>query len=207
VSSTENLRADARGQLLALLCEADRTISELARDLRITANGVRWHLERLEREGLVEHRVVRRGVGKPAHEYRLTSEGSRILSRAYLPVLSGLLSVLRERSGEGEEETLLRAVGRLLAGQAPKPDGAIRQRVNAAVGLLGELGGINTVTEEKGRLWIHGGCCPLRALVPDHPVACKAVEALVETYIGAPVREQCEKHDPPTCHLMVGSAF
>jgi hypothetical protein len=35
------------------------------------------HFEGLEREGIVERREVRQAVEKPAHEYRLTNEGSR----------------------------------------------------------------------------------------------------------------------------------
>lgn len=194
---------DTRGRLLALLCSADRTTSDLARELGISANGVRGHLARLEEEGLVEYRVVRRGVGKPAHEYRLTEEGSRRISRAYLPLLSGLLSGMSGWGRPEEEEALLREAGRTLARQRSKPEGALRKRVDAGVGLLEELGGICTVRKEKDALWIQGACCPLRALVPDHPLACKAVEAMLEEYVGAPVREQCEKHDPPACRLVI----
>lgn len=195
---------DTRGKLLALLCSTDRTTSELARELGISANGVREQLIRLEVEGLVEHRLVRRGVGKPAHQYHLTAEGSLRLSRAYLPLLSGLLAALSERPGAGEEEALLRQAGRTLALQHPTPAGDLRQRVDAAVELLGELGGISTVEEETGDLCIHGLCCPLRALIPDHPLACKAVEAMLGEFIGAPVQEQCDKHDPPACRLVIG---
>lgn len=197
---------DTRGKLLALLCSADRTTSEIARDLKISANGARWHLERLEQERLVERRGVRRGMGKPAHEYRLTTEGSLLLSRAYLPVLSGLLSAMVERNGAGEEEILLRQVGRMLARQHPRPGGTLRERADAAVGLLGQLGGISMVREEKDALWIQGACCPLRALVPNHPLTCKAIEAMLEEYTGAPVREQCKKDDPPNCRLLIGAA-
>lgn len=194
---------DTRGRLLALLCSADRTTSDLAGDLGISANGIRWHLERLEQEGLVQRRVVRRRVGKPAHEYHLTPEGSRRLSRAYLPVLSGLLSVIRNRIGAGDEETLLREVGRMLARQHPGPEGTLRARANAAVVRLGELGGINSIQEEGDGLWILGACCPLRALVPNHPLTCKAIEAFLEEYVDAPVHEQCDKLDPPACRLLV----
>ncbi|MGH7458170.1 MAG: helix-turn-helix transcriptional regulator [Longimicrobiaceae bacterium] len=197
---------DTRGKLLALLCSADRTNSELARELGISTNGVRGHLVRLEEEGLVEHRVVRRGVGKPAHEYHLTSEGSVRLSRAYLPLLSGLLVVVGERAGAGEEETLLREAGRALAPKHSRLEGALRERADAAANLLRKLGGVNTVREDTDGLSIHGVCCPLRALVPDHPLACKAIEAMLAEFIGAPVREQCEKHDPPACRLIVGAA-
>lgn len=204
--SDDSQLEDTRGRLLGLLCSADRTTNELARDLKISANGVRWHLERLEEEGFVERRVVRGGVGKPAHKYRLTNEGSHRLSRAYLPMLSAVLSVVRDGAGAGEEEILLRRVGSMLGQQHPRPNGALRERVDAAADRLGELGGITLVREEDHMVWIHGACCPLRALVPDHPLACTAVEAMLKEYIGAPVREQCRKSDPPTCRFLVGAA-
>ncbi|MBW3629976.1 MAG: ArsR family transcriptional regulator [Gemmatimonadetes bacterium] len=198
--------SDTRRKLLALLCSGDLTTSELARELGITANGARGHLALLEQEGLVERRVVRRGVGKPAHEYRLTAEGSLRLSRAYLPLLSAVLSVVNEQGSAKDEETLLREAGRTLVEQRARPGGALRRRADAAADLLGQLGAIATVREETDALWIEGACCPVRALVPDHPLACKAVEAMLEEYIGARVREQCEKHDPPTCRLIIGAA-
>jgi predicted ArsR family transcriptional regulator len=195
--------ADTRGAILALLCSADRTTSDLARELGISANGVRGHLARLEEEGLVAHRVVARGVGKPAHEYHLTGEGSLRISRAYLPLLSGLLSAMSGWESPEDEDGLLREAGRTLARQRSRPEGALRERVDAGIGLLEELGGICEVSEEKDALWIQGACCPLRALVPDHPLACRAIETMLEEYIGAPVREQCDKDGSPACRMVI----
>lgn len=195
---------DTRGRLLALLCSGNRTSGELARELGISANGVRGHLHILREAGLVEHAVVRRGVGKPAHEYRLTAEGSARLSRVYLPLLAGLLSAARDQGGAKAEETLLRAAGRALAHGHRRPDGDLRARTHAAVDLITALGGISSVREDGDGLAIHGACCLVRALVPDHPLACKAVEAMVTELIGVPVREACEKTMPPVCRLVIG---
>lgn len=204
MSASEHAQVgDTRGKLLALLCSGDLTTGEMAQELGISANGARGHLARLEKEGLVEHRVVRRGVGKPAYEYHLTAEGSLRLSRAYLPLLSELLSAIDGRAGAEREEALLRQSGSTLARRYPTPAGALRERVDAAAGLLQELGAIVRVREDADAFWIHGACCPLRALVPGHPLVCKAIEAMLEEYIGAPVREQCEKHDPPSCRLVI----
>lgn len=197
---------DTRGRILALLCAGSLRVSELAQALGISANGVRGQLAQLEAEGLVEYTVVRRGVGKPAHEYRLTPGGSARLSRAYLPLLHGMLTLMSEGGNQAKSEALLRQVGRRLAREFPKPAGTLRERTEAAVQLLGELGGISLVREEEGVLRIEGVCCPLGALVGDHPVVCKAVEALVEECVGAPVREQCDKVDQPACRMVVAAA-
>ena len=198
---------DTRGRILALLCSGHRTGSELARALGMSANGVRGHLARLEKEGLVEHRVVRRGVGKPAHEYLLTADGSMRLSRGYFPLLSALLSVVRRRGGEAEEEAVLRDAGRAVVQGRRSSGGSLRSRADAAVDLLAELGGINSVREDVDALSIHGTCCVVRGLVPDHPLVCKAVEGMLSEFMGAPVRAKCEtKQVPPICRLVITAA-
>jgi predicted ArsR family transcriptional regulator len=198
---------DSRGRILALLCSANHTGSELARALGMSANGVRGHLERLEKEGLVEHRVVRRGVGKPAHEYLLTADGSMRLSRGYFPLLAALLRVVRGRGGAAEEEAVLREAGRAVVLGRRSPGGSPRSRADAAVDLLAELGGISSVSEDGDALSIRGTCCVVRGLVPDHPLVCKAVEGMLSEFMGAPVRAKCEtKKVPPICRLVIATA-
>jgi predicted ArsR family transcriptional regulator len=197
-------RRDTRATILALLCGGKLTVTELARKQRMSNNTIRAHLDRLEADGLVRYEVVRRGVGKPAHEYELTEEGSRLLSRAYLPLFSRFLAASTARQGPAQVETLLREAGRSLAQPYPKPTGALRERADAAANLLEELGGSSSVQEEGGELWIEGACCPLHTLVPEHPLTCKAMEALLGEYLDAPVREHCRKQYPPTCRLRVG---
>jgi predicted ArsR family transcriptional regulator len=111
--------------------------------------------------------------------------------------------VVEGRVDVENEESLLRQAGRTLALQHATPEGTLRERVDAAVSLLGQLGAIAGTRDQTDALWIEGACCPLRALVPDHPLACKAVESMLEEYIGMPVRERCEKHDPPTCRMVI----
>jgi predicted ArsR family transcriptional regulator len=201
-----SVQGGTRARLLALLCKGARTTSELARELGMSANGVRGHLDLLERDGLVTHAVLRQAVGKPAHEYRLTAEGSLHLSGAYLPLLSVLLTVMTEQDRGVGPEALLREAGRRLARGRPGPGSAVRNRAAAALGLLQQLGAIGELRTEQGAVWIEGSCCPLRALVPEHPLACRAVEAMLEEYIGGTVTEQCDKGDPPACRFYIGAA-
>jgi DeoR family transcriptional regulator, suf operon transcriptional repressor len=196
---------DTRGQLLALLCGGDYTVSQLAREVGLTANAVRGQLARLEVEDLVARRVVRRGVGKPAHEYRLSAAGMLRLSRAYLPLLSCLLTEVREAGGVEAQEALLRAAGRRLAGSQVSGETDLRDRVRSAAALLDELGGVSAVRETNGTFLIEGSCCPLRALVAEHPLTCKALEALLTQAVGARVQEECERGSPTRCRLVVPS--
>ncbi|HEX2081225.1 MAG TPA: ArsR family transcriptional regulator [Longimicrobium sp.] len=194
---------DTRGEILRLLCVSAATISDLAPRLGISRNAVRAHLDRLEAEGLVRYQVVRRGVGKPAHEYRLTDTGEAEISRAYLPLLVQLLALLEHETTPAELERLLRAAGRGLAAGGPPPRGALRERVEAASAFLKTLGGIGGV-EKDGEGWrITAVCCPVGTLVPRQPLICKAVEALLAELTAAPVLEACDRGPHPKCHFHV----
>lgn len=198
--------AGTRGEILSLLCGSSRTVSELADALAISRNAVREHLGKLADEDLVHYEPVRRGVGKPAHEYALTADGERVLSRAYLPLLLHLLDGLEAHLDEPALLALLRGVGRSMAAGRVPAAGGLRRRVDAANAFLGELGGTGRVEEHDGGLWILSGCCPIGAVASRHPLACKAVEALVAELAAAPVREACDRSGRPRCRLQVAPA-
>src|SRR5438067_1922046 len=99
-----------RGRILTLLRRESRTVDELAQALELTGNAVRVQLTALERDGLVQQQEgERRGVGKPAHIYKLTPEAENIFPKAYQRVFDQLLDLLGERMSSDEMEELLRA--------------------------------------------------------------------------------------------------
>ena len=196
----ERLLASTRGEIIALLRRRDRTVGELAEELKLTDNAIRSHLAALERDGLVEQRrSTSRGVGKPPTLFALTGSADALLPKAYAPVLGVLLSTLSERLGREATVDLLREVGRRAAALRPNAGEDIRMRIDAAYGLLGELGGVAHLEETADAVIIRGFSCPLVALVPDHPEVCQLAEALLSEIIGVPVTERCNKGDRPRC--------
>jgi predicted ArsR family transcriptional regulator len=191
-----------RGRVVTLLRRADFTVDELARELGLTNNGVRAHLATLERDGIVRQSgVVRResGGGKPAYVYELTQEGENLFPKAYEPVLYQLLDVLPERLGVDESEVLLRAVGRLMAKGETVPTHGPRERLEAAVEVLNELGGLAELEAQDGAYVIRGYRCPLAALTQEHPEVCRMVETLITELAGVPVYEHCDRGERPRC--------
>lgn len=196
----ERLLTSTRGRIVGLLRRSSRTVNELAEELKLTDNAVRSHLAALERDGLIaQHHAQPSGVGKPAFVYTLTPEADALLPKAYAPVLGELLSTLAERMGPDELEQLLREVGRRAAAGRKGAGADIRMRVDAAYGVLGEMGGVADVEETDDAVFIHGYSCPLAGLVPKHPEVCKLTEALLSEIVGVPVREQCDKGERPRC--------
>jgi predicted ArsR family transcriptional regulator len=199
-----------RGQIVTLLRRSKSTVEDLARALDLTDNGVRAHLAVLERDGIVRQRgSVRRtssGGGKPAYVYELTQEGEDLFPKAYEPTLRRLLDILSERLGPEESEALLRSVGRRLAEEhTTRADGA-HARLETAVEVLNELGGLAELEERDGAVVIRGYSCPLAGVTLDHPEVCRMAEALVGEVAGVSVREHCERGERPRCCFEIASA-
>ena len=205
----EKFFESTRGRMVTLLRRSGRTVEDLAGALGLTDNGVRAHLAVLERDGIVRQRgSVRRGSGggKPAYVYELTLEAEDLFPKAYEPALRLLLDVLSERLGLEESEALLRSVGRRLVEGRAVPTRGTRARLEAAAGVLNELGGLAELEEQDGTLVIRGYSCPLAAVTPDHPEVCRLAEALVADVAGVQVHERCDRSERPRCCFEVARA-
>jgi len=192
-----------RGQIITLLRRSSRTVEELAQALDLTHTAVRAHLATLERDGLVQHHSERRGSGKPSAVYDLAPAAEYLFPKAYSQLLYQLLGVLPEQMTPEEIETLLREVGRRMAAQWKMPRGELRVRLEAAVEVLNELGGLMERETGEETLYIRGYRCPFAAVVLEHPEVCHLAETLLTELVGVPVQEQCERTGPVPCRFVV----
>jgi DeoR family suf operon transcriptional repressor len=205
----ERFFESTRGRIVTLLRRSNRTVEDLARALDLTDNGVRVHLAVLERDGIVRQRgSVRRssGGGKPAYVYELTQEGEDLFPKAYEPTLRWLLDVLAERLGPEESEALLRSVGRRLAQEHSTRADGVHARLETAVEVLNELGGLAELEERDGAVVIRGYSCPLAGVTPEYPEVCRMAEALVAEVAGVSVHEHCDRGERPRCCFEIASA-
>src|SRR5581483_685827 len=62
----------------------------------ITVSGARQHLVALERDGLVAHRDLRDGPGRPRHLYGLTPAGDALFPRNYAGLANELLEYVED---------------------------------------------------------------------------------------------------------------
>jgi predicted ArsR family transcriptional regulator len=179
------------------------TTDELAGALGLTDNAIRAHLATLERDGLVQARGERREgrIGKPATVYAVAPEVDALFSKAYIPLLTSLLSALGERLTARELSELLEDVGTRLAAGVAHTSGELSQRVAAASSLLNQLGGLSSVEEvEAGTRYNIQGCgCPLGVAVGERPEVCEAMVALISKLTSANVRSCCRHGDRPSC--------
>lgn len=199
----ERFFASTRGQVVALLRRGHRTVDELAQALVLTNNAIRAHLAALERDGLVRQGGLRRGGGKPSFTYELTPEAERLFPKAYGVLLQQLLEVLAERLPRDVIADALREVGHRIAAGSIDRDEALPQRLQAALVMLEDLGGLAEAEEFEGGVLIKGSSCPLATAVAGNPDTCLLAESLLADLIGVPVRQVCDRSSPPRCRFEV----
>lgn len=191
--------ASTRGRIVLLLRRADHTVDELAQSLDLTDNAVRAHLATLERDGLVRPTGTRRSSGKPAIVYALTPEAEQLFPKAYAPVLQQLLEVLSTRIPAEKFAEIIEHTGQHLAAQWNIAPGTQRTRVQQAVAILNELGGLAELEERDEFYVIQGYRCPFAAIVPGSPEICQLAKALLAELIGKPIEEHCEHNGGARC--------
>ena len=128
----ERLFKSTRGRILDLLRTRDRTVNELAEELRLTDNAVRAHLASLERDRLVVHSGTKPGFRKPHATYALGSEAEQLFPKAYGRLVSLLMSIFSRQIKPRNLRAGMRAAGQAVAKTAGKSwDDLVRERIFA----------------------------------------------------------------------------
>src|SRR6266481_8869382 len=201
----ERLFKSTRGKILNLLRARECTVNELADELHLTDNAVRAHLASLERDSLVAQSGFRPGIRKPHTTYALGPEAEQIFPKAYGRLVSLLMSIFSRQVKPRNLRAGMRLAGRRVAQEhLGGLQGKTRQqRIDAALGILKELGGAASFREEDGKHFIYGNGCPIAAATANHPEACLLAESLLTEIIGSPVKEHCVRGPTPSCRFEI----
>lgn len=174
------------------------TIRELARRVGLSPSALRQHLSALERDGLVDRRVVRGRPGRPAYAYRRASGASRAPADASR-LLGTLLRVVGAQGPQRLAETVDAVVGALEAEY-----GAIREipdpgaRIRAAASVLFNAEGRAQVRATGDGYEVSLSRCSLIQAARESPACCEIARRLLARLSGAGVeqRESLLRGDP-----------
>ena len=189
--------------------EQTASVGDLARTLNLTGADIRHHLAILVETEMVEAIGPKRGArGRPVQVYRL----ARRFSGDNLGQLAGALLAewLEGQDPAAQQEHLQRIAGRLSSLDPAAVDEPFPRRLAGAVARLNRLHyqARWEATAAGPRLLL--GNCPYAAIVGSHPELCILDRALLQDFLGVPVRQiiklQPNEKGLPYCEFLVGSS-
>lgn len=178
--------------LLHLKREGGATAGDLAEMLGYSLNAVRHHLKELEAEGSVVFDRTPKGVGAPAHVYRLSPKGHGLFPDRYERTVADLLDHVVATEGRASAVALLEQQYASLAarlevetrGVAPERRGEVVARVLDAEGYMATW----VAAATGGLLTEHN--CPHRLIAERFPEVCAAEEKFLAQVFGAPIERR-----------------
>ena len=158
--------APTRRQILeSLKKRGELTADDLAEQLELTTSGVRQHLVGLTSDGLVAHRQVREGPGRPKHCYHLTAAADALFPRAYSDLTNELLGYASDDDPELVERLFDRRRKRRVADAKQRLRGKdFQQKVEELARILDEdgyLADFQPIPNEPGFLITEHNCAIL----------------------------------------------
>ncbi len=158
----------------------------LASAMQMTASNARYHLARLEDEGLIEPtgEPLSDGPGRPARTYRLVRRDHNLDRLA-----SALLQTLTMDRSQADLENTLKSVVEHLEGATTLTAGRLAQKLVLAIGRLNRLNYQARWEAHAQAPQITLGHCPYTDIIEAHPELCVMDAQLIQSMIDQPVNQ------------------
>jgi len=142
MASLACLPSTRRCLLVNLKMRGEAGAEELAGDLGVTASAVRQHLSGLMAQGLVSHREIRAGPGRPKHVYSLTEAAESLFPKSYGDLTNELLAIVEDEDPKLLETVLERRRDRRISQAQLRLDplATLAERVAVIASILDEDG-------------------------------------------------------------------
>ncbi|TBL81154.1 helix-turn-helix transcriptional regulator [Paenibacillus thalictri] len=181
--------------LTMLKTRSSMTVSEMAKELGITEMAVRRHLNTLERDSLIESKLVRQAMGRPTHLYSLTLLADDLFPKKYHHLTLDLLGELAEEAGEDVVDGLFeRRKKKLISRYGQRMEGKeLKQRV-AELAEIQNSNGYMVEWEQdgEGNYVFKEHNCPISQVANQYNHACACELNMFEQLLSADVkRTEC----------------
>lgn len=193
--------------LFYLKRRSEMTVADLCEVLGITSMAVRRHLSGLQRDGLVEARLVRQNRGRPTYKYRLTSKAESLFPSAIHSFAFELLDAVYEVKGhKGVMELLQMRDEALLKKLLPYLQQlSLPERIRQVVKIFSENGYMTEFTQlPDGNYFIYQQHCAVHNLATQYRQICVLESRMLERLLGVKTaRQRYMMKDDQMCGYMV----
>jgi DeoR family transcriptional regulator, suf operon transcriptional repressor len=201
---------DTRQEILEYLHEKGAAdVSELAEALSLSPVTIHYHLNVLQRDGLLESKAVRQGVGRPRNVFTLRDAAFDKFPQSYHRLSDRLLELLKSRMTEADIQALFERIGADIATEHAlslqgKP---LEQKIATLIELLGEEGFMSRLEKIGADQFVLTQVnCPYQYVATRHPEVCELDLQLMNTALGTEVtRGACVANGDAVCTFHIQS--
>ncbi len=185
----------------------EMTVADLCEALGITSMAVRRHLSGLQKDGLVDCRLVKQTKGRPTYKFRLTAKGESLFPSAINNLAFELLDAVFESKGHAGVMELLQirndALVKKVLPQLEKL--SLPERVKEVVKIFSENGYMSEFEKlPDGNFFIYQRHCAVHNLASQYRQICVLESKLLERLLGfKTTRQKYMMKDDPVCGYLV----
>ncbi|HEY9731837.1 MAG TPA: MarR family transcriptional regulator [Drouetiella sp.] len=203
----ENPERTQEAVLMYIKRTGEVTVADLCKELNITSMAVRRHIAGLQKDGLVDSRIVRQSRGRPTYHYKLTEKAEGLFPTGFQNLAVDLLDVVFEQGGEQGVMDLLSRRNEKMAErlQARVANKSIKDRVAEVAKIYSENGYMTEwETLPDGNYIIFQRHCAVHDLALQYQQLCVLEPKLMENLLGVKVtRQQYILRNDPVCGYVV----
>jgi predicted ArsR family transcriptional regulator len=193
--------------LLHLKRNNEMTVAELCAVLGITSMAVRRHLSGLQKDGLVDCRLVRQSRGRPTYRYRITAKAENLFPSGMGNMAFDLLDAVYEQQGHKGVMQLLSTRDEWLARKhLPRLEKLdLESRIKEVAKIFSDNGFMTEYKKlEDGNYFIFQQHCAVHHLATQYRQLCVLEPKLMERLIGRKItREKYMLKEDPICGYLV----
>jgi len=198
---------DTRRDILHHLRERGQaSAQDLGKALGMSPVSIHYHLNVLQRDGLIDIQPVRRNIGRPHFVYSLRERARELFPQSYHRLADRLLDKLETQMSEQQiADLFVRIAEDIAAEHAPALDGkSLEDKLETLIEILGEEGYVARVEQAEGGLLLTQYGCPYYYVVERHPQVCELDLNLISAALATPVERQgCVLSGSETCTFLI----
>ncbi|NEW07616.1 transcriptional regulator [Paenibacillus sp. SYP-B3998] len=204
----QELETSTRKVILSMLkTEGPLSVHEISKQLGITEMAVRRHINSLEKDALLETKLVRQAMGRPTRMYSLSPLADELFPKKYSQLTLDLLGELLEDEGLEKIDHLFerRQEKMELRYQSRMKAISLEERVAELARIQNENGYMVEWSQgEEGEFLLSEHNCPITQVANRFQQACKCELALFRNLLDADVeRTECLAKGGSKCVYMI----
>lgn len=203
-----NQELSTREQILHMMkTSGPLSTKEITDELGITEMAVRRHLGTMERDGLIESKLVRPTMGRPTAVYGLTEQGDNLFPKKYHTLTLDLLDVLAEETDQELVDRLFDRRKEKLEQQykSSMTGKSFEDKVKTLAQIQNDNGYMTKLEQQDANEYTlieHN--CPISQIANQYQHACECELKLFESLLDANVeRSECLAQEGNCCRYII----